>query len=266
MTNILITGAGSGLGRALAFQFANVNTTLVLLDVSEMGLEDTTQSLKDSGARVYSFVVDIGEARSLTHCLKNISSTISHIDWIVNCAGMTLTSRAIDITPQQWQQIISVNVLGVTTITNHFLPEMIERQSGKVINISSMFGVLPAPSGIAYATSKHAMVGYTKTLMIELQDTGVSVHLVCPGFIQTSLFDNATYIGVDKDKLLPDTNSMMTAQEAAQKIQKGIDGDRQWIIFPFYVRLLWWLEWIFPSIARHLWIKQWKSFVQKSRP
>ena len=266
MTNILITGAGSGLGRALAFQFANVHTNLVLLDVSKRGLEDTTQSLKDSGARMYSFVVDIGDAIALTTCLKNISTTISHIDWVVNCAGMTLTSRAIDITSSQWQQILSVNVLGVTTITNHFLPGMIDRQSGKVINIASMFGILPAPSGIAYATSKHAMVGYTKTLMIELQDTGVSVHLVCPGFIQTSLFDNATYIGVDKEKLLPDTNSMMTAQEAAQTIRKGIDSNRQWIIFPFYVRLLWWIEWIFPSIARHIWIKQWKSFIQKSRP
>ena len=147
----------------------------------------------------------------------------------------------------------------------HCAPGMIKRQSGKVINIASMFGVLPAPSGIAYATSKHAMVGYTKTLMIELQDTGVSVHLVCPGFIQTSLFDNATYIGVDKEKLLPDTNSMMTAQEAAQKIQKGIDSDRQWIIFPMYVRILWWVEWIFPFIARRIWIKQWKSFIHKSR-
>ena len=264
MTYILITGAASGLGRALANQFANANTHLVLLDISMNGLNETELSLKGLPAKVDSYVVDIGDTPSLTACLTKISSTTDRIDWVVNCAGITITGRATDITPQQWQQILAVNLLGITTITNHFLPGMLDRQSGKVINIASMFGLLPAPSGIAYATSKHALVGYTKTLMIELNGTGVDVHLVCPGFIQTALFENATYVDVDKETLLPDTNSMMTAQEAAQKIEKGIISDKQWIIFPLYVRLLWWIEWLFPRLARYIWHQQWTSFLHKS--
>ena len=263
MKKILITGAGSGLGRALAKQLANANTHLVLLDISKSGLQDTEESLDSSVSKIDSYVVDIGDTPSLKICLEQISTTIGHIDWIINCAGITITSRAIDVDSTQWHKVLAVNVLGVTTIIHHFLPKMLENQTGRIINIASMFGLLPAPSGIAYATSKHALVGYTKTLMVELENTGVSVHLVCPGFIHTDLFKNATYVGVDKDNMLPDSSSMMTPQDAAQQIQRGLTRNKRWIVFPMYVRILWWIEWLFPPLANYIWRKQWQSFQQK---
>ena len=263
MTKILITGAGSGLGRALTKQFANTNNHLVLLDISESGLQETVQTLDRSVAQIDTYVVDIGDTPSLKICLQQISTKLGHIDWIINCAGITITSRARDVDSAQWQKVLAVNVLGVTTIVNHFLPKMLENRFGKIINIASMFGLLPAPSGIAYATSKHALVGYTKTLMVELENTGLTVHLVCPGFIQTDLFENATYISVDKTNMLPDTSSMMTSQDAARQIQQGLARNKRWIVFPMYVRLLWWIEWIFPPLANYIWRKQWQSFQEK---
>lgn len=265
MTCILITGAGSGLGRALATEFANANTHLVLLDISMNGLKETELSLKDSRAILSRYVVDVADGPALQSCLRDISETIGSVDWVINCAGVSITGRALDVTPSQWHNILAVNLIGVTTITNHFLPGMLERHSGKIINIASMFGLLPAPSGIVYATSKHALVGFTRTLMVELQDSGVDVHLICPGFIHTDLFENATYIGVQKDAMLPDTRKMMNAREAAHQIVKGIAKGRQWIVFPFYVRLLWWIEWLFPRLGAHLWKQQWDNFVEKSR-
>ena len=266
MTNILITGAGSGLGRALTLQLADDATHLILLDISEQGLAHTSHLLGGSGAASSQYVVDVADAPSLESCLLEISETVEAIDWIVNCAGISLTSRAIDVTPVQWQRILAVNLLGVTTITTHFLPHMMKRRSGKIINVASMFGLLPAPSGIVYATSKHALVGFTRTLMVELKGSGVDVHLVCPGFIHTDLFKNATYVGVDKERVLPDTNTMMTAQEAAHQIAKGIKARRRWIVFPFYVRLLWWIEWLFPRLASYIWTQQWNRFLKKSPP
>ena len=264
MTNILITGAGSGLGRALTLQLGDDATHLILLDISEEGLAHTTQLLGDYSAASSQYVVDVADAPSLEACLQEISETFQVIDWIVNCAGVSITSRAIDVTPVQWQRIIAVNLLGVTTITTHFLPHMLNRRSGKIINVASMFGLLPAPSGIVYATSKHALVGFTRTLMVELKGSGVDVHLVCPGFIHTDLFKNATYVGVDKDRMLPDTNTMMTAQEAAHQIVKGIKARRRWIVFPFYVRTLWWVEWLFPRLGSYIWTQQWNRFLEKS--
>ena len=161
-------------------------------------------------------------------------------------------------------QDIGSKCIGVTTISIIFTDDA-ENQSG-TMSITSMFGLLPAPSGIAYATSKHALVGYTKTLIVELENTGVSVHLVCPGFIHTELFENATYIGVDKDNMLPDTSSMMTSQDAAKQIQHGLARNKSWIVFPMYVRILWWIEWLFPPLANYIWRKQWQSFQQKLSP
>ena len=264
MRTILITGAASGLGRALAMQSADQNTTLVLLDIDEAGLSETAGCLNVSRERLHSFVVNIGNIPELERCLETVESSCPPIDWIINCAGISITSSAIDVTNNQWQQIMTINVLGSIAVINHFLPSLIKRRSGRIINIASMFGVLPAPSGIAYTTSKHALVGYTKTLMIELDNTGVDVHLVCPGFIKTQLFENTTYNKVNKGALLPDTKSMMTATEAAEQIQKGIERRRKWIVFPFYVRVLWWIEWLFPSMARYIWRKQWKEFLNKS--
>ena len=265
MTSILITGAGSGLGRALASRLADDGVHLVLLDISAQGLMCTTEILQDSGAILSQYVVDITDGPALKSCLRDVYKTIGTVDWIINCAGVSITGRSIDVTPSQWHNILAVNLISVTTIANHFLPSMLERRSGKIINIASMFGLLPAPSGIAYATSKHALVGFTRTLMVELQGSGVDVHLVCPGFVQTDLFQNATYIGIEKDTMLPNTEGMMTAKKAAHQIVKGIDKEQPWIVFPFYVRLLWWTEWLFPRLARYLWKRQWNQFVKNSR-
>lgn len=265
MRTILITGAASGLGRALAVQLADQNTTLVLLDIDEAGLSETAGRLNVSQERLHSFVVNIGKISELERCLSTVESSCPPIDWIINCAGISITSSAIDVTNNQWQQIVAINVLGAIAIINHFLPNMLKRRSGRIINIASMFGVLPAPSGVAYATSKHALVGYTKTLMVELDNTGVDVHLICPGFIKTQLFENTTYNKVNKGDLLPDTKSMVTATEAAEHIHKGIERRRKWIVFPFYVRVLWWVEWLFPSMTKYIWRKQWEEFLNKSR-
>ena len=110
-------------------QFASAYTHLVMLDISVNGLNETELSLKDCRRR-WIHMVDIGDTPSLTTCLEEISSTTERIDWVVNCAGITLTSRSTDITPQQWQQILAVNLLGITTITNH-LPWMLTDNLGK---------------------------------------------------------------------------------------------------------------------------------------
>lgn len=265
MQTILITGAASGLGRALAIQLSREDTALVLLDIDDAGLAKTVEQLSISQERIHSFVVNIGSIYELERCLDIIEANCPPINWIINCAGYSITSAATDVTNDQWQNIMTVNVLGGIAIINHFLPGMLKRQSGRIINVASMFGVLPAPSGVAYATSKHAMVGYTKTLAVELNDTGVDVHLVCPGFIKTQLFENSTYNKVNKGTLLPDTDSMMTATQAAQRIQHGIERNHSWIVFPLYVRILWWIEWLFPPLTNYIWRKQWQDFMNRTQ-
>ena len=257
---ILITGAGCGLGQALALQLAQSNTHLLLNDVSEDALAQTI-SLLDQTSDAYSTVpFDLSDVDGIPNWVHSMLGTHTSIDWVINCAGISITSAALNLNTTQWQRILSINLQAVIALSTILGQHMVTRGTGRIINIASMFGQLPAPSGIAYATTKHALVGFTRTLQIEMSNTGVMVHLVCPGFIRTELFANAEYIGVEKEKIQPDTSKMLTATEAAHKILQGIHKNRSWIIFPLYVKMLWWLEWCIPWLARWIWAQEWRKF------
>lgn len=257
---ILITGAGSGLGQALALQLAKPNTHLLLNDVSEDALVHTV-SLLDQVSGAYSTVpFDLSSLDGIPNWVHSMLEKHTSIDWVINCAGISITSAALHLNTIQWQRILAINLQAVITLSTVLGQHMVTRGTGRIINIASMFGQLPAPSGIAYATTKHALVGFTRTLQIEMSNTGVMVHLVCPGFIRTKLFANAEYIGVEKEMLQPDTSTMLTASDAANKILQGIQKNRSWIVFPLYVKMLWWLEWCAPWLARWIWAQEWRKF------
>ena len=260
--NILITGAASGLGKALAIELVNDDANLILLDISAIGLAQTQAQIQSLGGQCTIHQQDISDTDALTSWVNTLQKSLA-IDWLINCAGVTLTSSTFDISTEQWENLLSVNLLGSIVLSTAIGQQMTLRRRGKIINISSMFGFLPAPSGIAYATTKHALIGFTRTLSVEMHNTGVDVHLVCPGFIQTQLFEHAEYNQVVKQNILPNTQNMMTTTEAAKRIVQQVQRNKQWIIFPFYVRMLLWLEWYTPRLARHIWVKQWMDFLQK---
>lgn len=259
---ILITGAGSGLGQALALQLAKPSTHLLLNDLSTERLIETTSLLENVPGTFSVVPFDLSVLDDLQNWVDGLLTRHTSIDWVINCAGISITSAALELDTTQWQRILSVNLQAVIALSTLLGQHMKARGSGRIVNIASMFGQLPAPSGVAYATTKHALVGFTRTLQIELSQTGVNVHLVCPGFIKTSLFRNAEYVGVNKEALQPDTSKMLSASDAAYKIIQGIHKGRAWIVFPFYVKLLWWLEGCIPWLTQRIWIQEWNRFNQ----
>ncbi len=236
---------------------------LILVDVSEKGLNETTTLLATQGQTYSTEVVDLAHTDQIPTWFASLEKRFTTVDRWFNCAGITVSSAATDMSTEQWQQITAVNLLSNVLLSTLAATHMQNRNGGKIINIASMFGQLPAPSGIGYATTKHGLVGFTRTLAVEMMNSNVDVHLVCPGFIGTNLFDNATYNTVEKSAILPDVRQMMSSEDAAKHMLKRIDRNQQWIIFPFYVRLLWWLEWFFPTLMAYLWTAQWRKFVSK---
>ncbi len=262
-SNIVITGAGSGLGRALAVALCSKQHHLILVDVSVGGLNDTASLLTAKRQTFSTENVDLAYTDELPKWFASVEERFTNIDRWFNCAGMTISSSATDMSVQQWQQITSVNLLGCVVLSTLAATHMKANNGGHIVNIASMFGQLPAPSGIGYATTKHGLIGFTRTLAIEMMDSNVHIHLVCPGFIGTKLFENATYNAIDKKSMLPDIQQMMSPEDAANRILNGIERKRQWIIFPLYVRILWWVEWFFPTLMSYVWNAQWKKFVSK---
>ena len=263
MIHVLITGAGSGLGRSLAIELAQRNIHLLLSDKSIEGLDQTQAMVSEAGGNCTTYPFDLSNQLELVDWIMHIIDEHTTVDWLINCAGFSITSAALDLKLEQWQKIVSINLQASITLSTICAQHMVRHGSGRIINVASMFGQLPAPSGIAYATTKHALIGFTRTLEVELRETGVQTHLVCPGFLNTSLFDNAEYVGISKTLILPDTSKMMSPKQAAKQILMGVDANKAWIIFPLYVRLLWWLEWCFPTLALTIWTREWKKFTQR---
>ena len=259
----LVTGAGSGLGRALSLALVKKGYALILIDISRDTLEEAERSIKELGGEALSLVVDISDVELVSQAIEKLNAEIPQIDLLINCAGFSITSTCDQLSPLDWQRIIGVNLLGTIQISTLVFRRMKAQGFGQIVNIASMFGLLPAPSGIAYSTTKHGLVGFTRTLAVEAKDFGISVHLVCPGFIRTQFFENTKYIGVEKQTMLGKVPAnLMSAEEAASRILTGIGRGKKMLVFPFYVRFLWWLDFIFPWLSEKIWLAEMRKYIK----
>jgi short-subunit dehydrogenase len=138
---------------------------------------------------------------------------------------------------------------------------MIRQGSGHIVNTASGYGLLPGPVEAAYATTKHAVVGLSTSLRVEGADLGVKVSVVCPGFIETDIWQAATMLKVDRQEALAQIPfKMMKSKDAARAILSGVERNKQYIVFPFHARLLWRLNRISPSLMKPVYAKLMRDF------
>ena len=194
-----ITGAGSGIGRALAGVLAERGCNLALSDVNEESLAQTAQTLagERAGARTLSdaqlttTTLDVAD-RDAFHDWRD--ATLKHfgsVDGIVNNAGVTVQQSVVDMSYDDFEWIVDINFWGVVYGTKAFLPHFLERDIGWIVNISSVFGIIGFPTQSAYNATKFAVRGFTEALRWELEGTGVTACTVHPGGIQTDIVRNA---------------------------------------------------------------------------
>jgi short-subunit dehydrogenase len=185
---VLITGASRGLGADMARRFARERVRLALAARSGTELEKLRAELESQGAKAVSVPTDVSDLASLRALVKEVESSVGPIDVLVNNAGLeeVCDFEAMDL--EHIEQILSVNVLGLIWLTRLVAPSMIERRTGHVCNIASLAGVTPVPHNAVYAASKHAVVGFSRSLRIELAEHGVEVTVVCPGFVEGGMF------------------------------------------------------------------------------
>lgn len=186
---IAITGAGGGIGRALAEAFAREGARLALNDVNDADLADTrARCLALGSAAVVTSVFDVADGAAMDAFAARVRAELGPAHAIVNNAGIEGdVRRAWEADPAKVGRVLAVNLGGVLNGTRAFVPQLLERGEGAVINVSSVFGLIAPPSCSDYVASKFAVRGYTESLMVELHGTGVSVHLVHPGGIRTNI-------------------------------------------------------------------------------
>jgi NAD(P)-dependent dehydrogenase (short-subunit alcohol dehydrogenase family) len=185
---VLVTGAAAGIGLECARSFARQGANLVISDVNAAALDDARREIAGLGVSCIAQACDVASEASVAALAAAAQSAVGPIDVLVNNAGVAFLGSFEETPIEQWRRILDVNVLGIVHCIQAFLPAM--RAAGgerKIVNVASLAGVAPAPNMSAYAASKHAVVGLSEVLALELHDTPISVLVVCPGIINTTI-------------------------------------------------------------------------------
>ena len=189
---VLVTGAGSGIGRALALLAARRGADLVICDVDEPGLAQVETAVRERGRRVLARRVDVASRDEMRDFAEAVHAGMGAVDLLVNNAGVGLGAGFLDTELEDWDCILAVNVLGVVHGCHFFVPRMVERGAGgHVVNLSSMAGFFATPSLAAYSATKFAVLGFSEALREELRPHRIGVTAVCPGMINTPITRNA---------------------------------------------------------------------------
>ena len=240
----LITGAASGIGRGLAVHAAGLGMNVVLMDLNEEGLAETQALIPDSPSLVLR--CDVSNLEEFTQCKEKIDAHFGMVHFLFNNAGIFLEGRAWKSDQNNWKRIIDVNLMSVIYGLNLFVDEMIaSNERCHIINTSSMAGIIIGPALAPYTTTKHAVVGLTRTLHEDLvgnEKVGVSV--MCPGLVKTNIIDR-DHLGLDLDESSIDQHESaknnaqwladgvkdgMTTEDLATIVFKKIEQNEFWIL------------------------------------
>jgi NAD(P)-dependent dehydrogenase (short-subunit alcohol dehydrogenase family) len=229
---MMITGAGSGLGREIALRWAREGWQLALSDVNEPGLVETLQMVREAGGDGFTQRCDVRDYSQLTALAQACEEKLGGIDVIVNNAGVASGGFFSDLSLEDWDWQISINLMGVVKGCKAFLP-MLLKSKGRVINIASMAALMQGPAMSNYNVAKAGVVALSESLLAELKTQEVAVHVVCPSFFQTNLMDS--FRGPEPEmkaqvgKLLE--SSPISAADVAEYIYQAV-GEGQFMILP----------------------------------
>ena len=185
---ILITGAGSGMGRSHAELFAQRGGAMIVHDVNEEGVSGTIAAIEAEGGKACPMVADIRDLPAFRAALAQAVAAIGDVEILVNNAGVSGDRKLIEeIDEEQWDAFMAVHVRGTFFATQAVLPAMKAKGYGRIVNISSQWGVAGSPNASQYAGAKAALIGYTKGWAKELAPFGITVNAVAPGFILTPM-------------------------------------------------------------------------------
>jgi len=210
----LITGAGRGIGRATAIALAKEGVHLGLVGLTSANLEKVAEEVKQYGINVSIATADVANNESVIKAVNHVTSELKQIDILINNAGTAKFGGFLDLSTEDWEKIIQVNLLGTYYVTKAVLPGMIERKSGDIINISSSAGQKGAPVTSAYSASKFAVLGLTESLMLEVRKHNIRVTALTPSTVATDLAIETNLTDGNPEKVMQpeDLAEFMVAQ------------------------------------------------------
>lgn len=186
--NAIVTGSGAGIGKSIALALAKEGANIAVADISEDAAKSTAEELRELGVKAIPYVSDISKIEGHRDFADQVERDFGSIDILVNNAGISFSKTVLEVTPQMWDRVHSINLRGTFFLTQEVFARMMEKQKGRIINIASISGDRPADrSDAAYCTSKAGIIMMTKVYAKAAKDTAITVNSVSPGIIETEL-------------------------------------------------------------------------------
>jgi short-subunit dehydrogenase len=226
----LISGAASGIGRAVALRLAQEGAHLFLVDIDQQGMAETAAEARRSGVDVITRRCDMVQPPDVSSTVAEVLSRWNGVDILVNNAGITYYGKVERMAPDHWDKILRVNLLSHVQFTRELLPSLLGREEAHVLNVCSILGLVGMPKVTAYCTSKFGMVGFSEALRNELGRQGLGVTALCPGFVRTNLFTNAPLEKDVEGHKIPPRIVTTTPERVANAAVRAIYRNRRLVV------------------------------------
>lgn len=267
----LITGAASGIGKAVALELAQLGAVLFLTDIQAEALEDTAKEITEKGGKVAdATALNVADFEQVQHYANSIHTEFGSVDMVMNIAGIAIWGAVDKMQHHEWKQVIDVNLMGPIHIIESFLPNMIAANNGgNLVNVASAAALFGLPWHGAYCASKYGLRGLSDVLRYDLKRHKINVHLVCPGAVDTGLVKTIKVSGIEiSDEQFNKLNNQfqkhaVSPEQAAHAIIKGIVKNDYYIFTSPDIKFGFWGKNKFTFASD--WVLQWMNdYFQKA--
>jgi NAD(P)-dependent dehydrogenase (short-subunit alcohol dehydrogenase family) len=245
----IVTGAASGIGRAVATRLGRFGATVCAADINEPGAKQTVSVITAAGGNSYAAKLDVTISADVGKLVADVAKRHGRIDYMFNNAGIAIVGETRDMTAEQWKTIIDINLMGVLSGTTAAYRLMAKQGFGHIVNTASLAGIIPVPTETAYCLTKYAVVGLSTSLRGEGAGLGVRVSVICPGFVRTPIIDNYIPIGFERADLSYIPKRMTDVDEAASTILKGVAKNKAIILVGSDAHIIWRLYKVWPGLV-----------------
>ena len=244
----LITGAASGIGRETALMMAQKGARIVALDRDEEGLGKLTNELSDRGEFCFPIVCDLASASDTEMAVRKVVNKMKGVDFLINNAGIGYHGATHEMPRESFEQVLQINLHAPCDLFQHLVHELIKSDVGHVVNVASIFGLVPHPRTAAYCASKYGLVGFTEAIRAEYGRWGLGVSMVCPGFVQTPMLESLPEQSETGQKLRKPSKWLTTTPDKiARKIVKAIRYNKRLVLATPLAHFLYHTKRLFPG-------------------
>jgi 3-oxoacyl-[acyl-carrier protein] reductase len=253
----LVTGAGSGIGRAIALALAREGADLFLVDIDQVNLAATASEAQQLGVTVVTRECDLAQSAEITGMVNGLLSAWGQLDILVNNAGVAYYGPTGDMTAEQWNRILAVNLLAPIQLVRELLPTLLARDDPHILNVSSVFGLVPLRKAAAYQACKYGLVGLSAALRAEYaREIGVTA--LCPGFVRTGLLRTFEMGSPGQRRHAIPAWVCATPERVGVAAVRAIRRNKGLVLITPMARLLWWIARLSPGFLDWLTRQGWR--------